>query len=94
MSKARTPKEIETEINALEDAKTYAPRRSMFGENNHDKINLQIEYLRGDIDTTDDDAMEELSDSDRDAISEVEQWAEGDLDEAPSAGWEPFRKNK
>ena len=92
MKTARTPEEIAAEIEALENAKAWAPRRSMFGENNHDNINLQIEYLRGEIDTADDDTMDEFSDSARDAISEAENWAQGDVDEKPSAGWDAFKK--
>jgi hypothetical protein len=91
--KKPTAKEIEEEIAALEACKAYAPHFTAFGDNNHEKIDRQIEFLRGDIDTTAGE-FEEFSEDERSAISEAEQWQDGDCDESPSSGWAMFKKAK
>lgn len=50
-----TDKQIAAEIKALKACKLYAPKRTAFGDDNHRKIDLQIEYLQGQIDTTADE---------------------------------------
>lgn len=87
-----TPKqiEIENEIEALEACKLYAPHHSMFGDDNHAKIDLQIDYFRGEIDTTAGE-FDELSDDDQSAIMEAVDWKNGDSKESPSAGWDNYK---
>lgn len=87
----RTKQEIDAEIAALEASKAWAPRTSFFGEDNHRTIDLQIEYLRGDIDITNDDVWEEFSEREQNAILEAHNWEEGEIDETPSSGWEHLR---
>ncbi len=90
MSTKPTAKDIKNEIAALEAAKAYAPRFNAFGDNNHNLINAQIDYLKGNIDTTADE-FDELSDDERSAIQDAEEW-EYHGGEAPSAGWSIFKK--
>ena len=89
MSK-KTKAEIAAEIARLEECKTFIPRLTMFEENNHEKIDHQIEYLRGHIDTTADE-WNELDESAQSAILEAQAWEEGESDESPSEGWEMYR---
>ena len=91
---AKSQKEIDAEIARLEEAKTFAPARTMFGDNNHRNIDLQIEYLRGDIDTTADDEWNDYSDSEQSAILDAQGWKEGQIEDAPSSGWEMYRPKK
>lgn len=92
--KTRTQKEIDAEIKALEDCKKYAPKFTAFGDNNHRNIDLQIEYLRGEIDTTADDEWNQFSESEQSAIFEAQYWKEGDSEESPSSGWDNFKSKK
>ena len=46
----KTQKEIAAEIKALEACKTYIPKMTAFGDNNHHNLDLQIEELRDGID--------------------------------------------
>lgn len=62
----------------------------MFGDDNHKKIDLQIEYLRGEIDTTSAE-WDEYSDHEQSAILEAQNWEEGDSEESPSSGWDNFK---
>lgn len=87
----RSQAEIQAEIAALEACKSYAPAFTAFGDNNHAKIDIQAQFLRGDIDE-DDMESDEYTDDERDAISEAQQWQDGDSDDAPSAGWAHFKK--
>lgn len=86
----RTQKEIDAEIKALEACKTWAPRRTIFGDDNHAKIDLQIQYLKGEIDITADE-WGDYSDDEQSAILEAQNWEEGEEKESPSAGWDSFK---
>lgn len=86
----KTQLEIDAEIARLEEARTFAPARTMFGDDNHAKIDRQIEYLRGDIDTTADE-WNDFSEAEQSAILEAQGWEENQIDEAPSEGWEMYR---
>lgn len=86
----KTPKQIEAEITALQNCKTYIPRRTLFGEDNHSVLDRQIEYLRGQIDISADEFYSELNEREQAAVIEAEQWADGD-GEAPSLGWDSFK---
>lgn len=85
----KTQREIDKEIKALEACKGYVPQRTMFGDDNHAKLDLQIEYLRGEIDTTADE-WNDYSDDDQSSILEAEAWKE-DQGESPSSGWDSFK---
>jgi hypothetical protein len=87
----RTPKEIQTEIAALEACKAYAPHHNVFGDDNHRKIDLQIEYLKDEIDTTADDEWEQYNYDEQSAIMEAQSWMECDSDESPSSGWDNYK---
>lgn len=88
-----TEKQIAAEIKALEACKSYIPKRTMFGDDNIRKVDLQIEYLRGEIDTTAPE-WEEYSDDEQSSILEAQNWEEGDSDESPSSGWDNFKPKK
>jgi hypothetical protein len=87
-----TPDHIAAEIAALEDAKTYAPRRTAFGGDNHGKIDRQIEYLRGEIDLSAPE-WDDFSEDEQTAILEAQSWKDGQSDESPSSGWDIYKKD-
>jgi len=68
----RTKEEINRQILGLEAMKTWLPKYSAFGTNNHKNIDAQIDILNG----TDIDDMEEgdweNEDEDNDAYQEAE----------------------
>lgn len=82
----RTKKEITDEIKALEACKSYIPRLTIFGDDNHRNVDLQIEELRYGIDDTADE-WNDYTESEQSAIMEARYWKEGDEDESPSSGW-------
>lgn len=87
---------IEQEIAALEACKSYIPKETAFGDNNHRNIDLQVEELRFGIDNTAGE-WDEFSDSEQSAILEARDWKNGDVDEPPSSVWDhykPTTKNK
>ena len=86
-----TGEEIQAEIKALEECKTFIPPRTMFGDDNIRKVDLQIEYLRGEIDTTADEFNEDYTSDEQRVILEAQDWEEGNADESPSSGWQTFR---
>lgn len=89
--KPKTHEEILAEIKALEACKAYAPHYTRFGEDNHRKIDLQIEFLKGNIDMTADE-WNDFSEDEQSAIFEAESWKEGQSDEASiAAGWDNFK---
>ncbi len=90
--KEPTQKQIEDEIKALEACKSYVPPRTMFGDDNHANIDLQIDYLRGEIDTTADE-WNDFSTDQQSIIGEAEAWKEGQGD-SPSSGWDSFKPKK
>jgi len=87
----RTNEEIKTEIAALEACKSYAPSHTAFGDDNHAKIDIQLSFLRDEIDEYEMDT-DDYTDGERDAVMEAKQWRDSDSDEAPSAGWDIFKK--
>lgn len=87
----RSPKEIDAEIEALEGCKSYAPARSSFGEDNHGNLDLQIAFLRGDIDP-DGVEFDDYTPEEQDVIMSAKYWQDGEEDEAPSSGWDSFKK--
>jgi hypothetical protein len=87
----KSQEEVQAEIRALEACKEYIPRRTMFGDDNHRKVELQIEYLRGDIDVTADDEWNEYSDDEQSSIMQAKDWEDGQLDESPSSGWDNYK---
>ncbi len=89
----RPQAKIDAEIAALELAKSYAPKRTMFGDDNHKKIDLQIEELRDGIDDTCEE-WEDFNYKQQQAILEARKWKEGDSDDTPSAGWDIYKPAK
>jgi hypothetical protein len=87
----KSAQEIQDEIKALEACKAYAPHFSMFGDDNHRNIDLEIEALKGEIDTTTDEFLEDYTDDQRSSIENAIEWLEGREDEAPSSGWDSFK---
>lgn len=91
MKTERTPEEVQAEIEALEECKKYAPHYTAFGDDNHRGIDRQIEFLKGDIDTTAAEFDEDLSFDEQSQVFEAERWLEGEEDEAPSSGWDTWK---
>lgn len=89
--KNRTKDQIVSEIKALEACKTYIPRTTAFGDNNHRNLDLQIEELRDGIDDTA-EAFSEYSESEQSAIMEARYWKEGDENQSPSSGWDSYKR--
>jgi hypothetical protein len=90
--KTRTQKQIDTEIAALQGCKAYAPHYTMFGDDNHAKIDLQIEYLRGDMDTTAEEFDDDFKEDEISSILDADNWKTGASDESPSSGWDSYKK--
>lgn len=88
--KTRTDKEVQAEIKSLEACKGYIPHYTAFGDNNWDHVDLQIDFLRGNIDTTADEYLE-MSDDEQSCVNEAKNWLECDSDESPSSGWDNYR---
>lgn len=90
----RSQKQIDKEIKALEACKEYVPPFTMFGEDNHHNLDLQIEYLRGEIDITAEDEWNEYSDDEQSTILEAQAWKDGESNESPSSGWDDRKPKK
>lgn len=94
MSEPKTQVQINEEIKALEACKTYAPKRTLFGDDNHAIIDLQIEALKEEIDITSDKFYEQTEDA-QSNILEAINWRDGETEESPSSGWDSFKpKNR
>lgn len=92
----KTQKEIDAEIKRLEKCKTYAPHYTMFGGDNHRKIDEQIGALANKL--THDDAYDNYpDDEDPEVLSSVISaldWRNGDEEQTPSSGWDIFDPKK
>lgn len=96
----KTQTEIAAEIKRLELCKTYAPRRTMFGKDNHAAIDEQIGALANG--TTNDQAYDKWGDEGRedfdqdtlDSVLDVIRWRDGESDDVPSAGWDSYKPTK
>ena len=86
-----TKEEIAAEIQALEACKAYIPKKTVFGDDNLKRVDLQIEFLRGDIDMTNDDEWNEFSDDEQSIILDAKRWKDGDTKESPSSGWNSYK---
>ncbi len=90
-----TEKQIKAEISALEACKSYAPPMSAFNEDNHRKLDLQIEFLHGHIDTSAEEFYEDYTEDEQSAILDAEEWQEGQFSEPTlSGGWDNFKPKK
>lgn len=85
-----TPQQIEAEIAALQACKTYVPQTTAFGDDNHRNLRLQIEELREGFDDTTDE-WEDMSDSEKGAISDAKDWKDGYEKDSPSSVWDSFK---
>lgn len=88
--KEKTKQQVDAEIKALEACKAYVPRKNFFGDDNHRNIDLQIEELRFGIDDTAVE-WEEFSEAEQSSILEARDWQDGQIEEAPSSGWDNFK---
>lgn len=91
----RTEKEIQDEITALRELKPRVPYESMFGDNNHNAIEAQIETLESDL--VEDDIYEKLENeewlqNEESAALDARQWMDGDSEDKPSESWKPLAK--
>lgn len=92
-----TDKQIADEIAALNALKTTVPKITMFGDNNHERIDAQIEVLEKRMTEKQveqrfyiDETTEDYQDGDNDLWSnagEAQRWMMGEEDESPSTGW-------
>ena len=89
----KTQKEIDAEIKALEACKTYIPKMTAFGDNNHRNLDLQIEELRDGIDDTAEE-WDDFSQGEQSAILEARDWKAGQMDETPSSGWDNWKPKR
>lgn len=91
----RKQEEINVEIAELTRIKPRVRRRSAFGEDHHEAIDMQLDVLRGKWsedkiykeagDDTDDEFMQNILD----AGLEARRWLDGQKGEdAPSVGWQ------
>lgn len=87
-----TPQQIESEISALETAKSYVPARTAFGDDNHRQIDLQIEELRDGVNDSGWD-WDELSMEEQASVIEAREWKNGTSDSSPSSTWNDFKPN-
>jgi hypothetical protein len=96
--KPKTQQEIDAEIKALRELKTTVPKKTFFGDDNHEKLDAQIETLEKRMTKAQaeqrwyvDESAEEYSDGDNELYFEVcaaIEWMNGDPDQdAPSEGW-------
>lgn len=99
-----TPQQIAAEIKWLEDNKTKIPHRTIFGGNNWDDIDAQIEVLKNDLSEDaiakrshfedDDDGRAEddslWGTSAGESATYARQWMDGEEPESPSDGWKPL----
>lgn len=104
----RTDKEIKTELAKLRAIKKYVPRRTAFGDDNHESIDFQIEVLEKKLSEDDvynrchredeDDGRKEddslLSSNTLDAALSARRWLDADGEESPSTGWADFAPKK
>ena len=86
----RTQKEIKAEIEALKKIKPNVRKFSVFGDNHHNSIDVQIRVLDEQMDEV--EVYEFAEDEDwaenvRDCALEAVQWLEGEVDETPSEDW-------
>jgi hypothetical protein len=89
-----TPEDIKTEIARLQEMKPRVRQFSLFGDDNHEAIDLQVTTLQEILDgrlTDPCDALdknEHLPSHARDAAYEAALWAFGEEPDSASASWE------
>lgn len=91
--KAPTPIQIAAEIRTLTEMKPKVRKFTMFGDNNHDAIDAQIEALEDDFDESaiyDKEDSGDWTERQRVAAQEAIDWREGDTKDIPSKEWEPL----
>lgn len=87
--KTRTKEEIQKQIDGLKAMKKWFPHHSVFGDNNHAGIEVQLDILEGKSFASD---YEEFSEDNhwfpeedleyvRERAEEAEQWLNGESDE-------------
>lgn len=83
--------EIQAEIKKLEELKPKVRRYTMFGDDNHAAIDIQIRVLKGEVDQDELDEMQsmsDISDHEYDNGTEALNWLEGESEyDKLSDGW-------
>jgi hypothetical protein len=82
----KTEEEIDAEVAALREMKPRVRRFSMFGDDHHKAIDLQIEVLE---ERMDEDQIDDLfeGDDENSHAREAVQWMAGETENAPSVDW-------
>jgi len=84
----KTPKEVAAEIATLKEYKPNVRRFSAFGDDNREKVQIQIDVLEGKLDSVDIDELSGDDDCDLYGVAdEARQWLNGETPEAPHEGW-------
>ena len=87
----KTNEEAEAEATLLAEMKPKVRKTTLFGDNNHDAIDAQIEVLRGEVDEDEfEDRVEsgDWSENTRDCAQQAADWMDGTVDDAkPSDDW-------
>ena len=82
--------QINDELKALAACKSYVPEVSKLGDNNWKSIDAQIEFLKGELDTTAEE-FNEMDSNERDAVIDAEGWKEGMISDPPHKAWHIYR---
>ena len=104
--KKPTAEQIKAEISALEGIKGKVPRKTFFGDDNHEAIEADIEVLKNNLSDeaiydrshTEDESDERHDDDSlwsehaKDSALSARRWLDGDADESPSTGWKALVK--
>ena len=93
--KNKTQEEINIEVKKLEEMKPNVRHFTIFGDDNHEAIDAQLDALKNDIeeDTTYDwQDDEEFSEHACEAARQAVQWRDGEESEPPSESWAPLVK--
>lgn len=95
MAKHKTMKERKALAEALEELKPRVRETSIFGDNHHDAIDIQIQLLRGEIEVEEFEEKresEEITDSVYDAGSNVLGWMDGTGEDDILAEWKELEQ--
>lgn len=95
--KTPTDQQIKAEIKALQELKKTIPKKTFFGDDNHERLDAQIEVLENRMTEKQienrfyvDETSEDYHEGDNDLWShagEAHRWMVGEDKEAPSSGW-------
>lgn len=98
--KPKTAAEIAAEIKALTAIRPKVRRYSLFGEDNHARIDAEIAVLREDLDDDaiydrfQDEANPDENPPELDAALHARQWMDGHEKDGLADGWRPLTDEK